>query len=152
MMVEMLVAFSIITVSVLFASAVAQKSLYVSRQAVHSAQAAFLLEEGAEAVRTLRADAWSNISTLSENTDYYPVFAGGTWTLAASPAMVGIFTRVVRIAPVLRDDSSKNIAASGTEDPDSKLVTVEVSWIEGGTTLTKTLQFYLMNIFSQPSS
>ena len=147
-MVEMLVAFSIITVSVLFASAVAQKSLYVSRQAMHSAQAAFLLEEGVEAVRTLRADAWSNISALAENTDYYPVFTGGVWTLSASPAAVGIFTRVVRIEPALRDDITKNIAESGTEDPDSKLVTVEVSWTEGGTTLTKTLQFYLMNIFS----
>ena len=50
MMVEILIVISIIVVSVLAALAVAQKSIYLSRQSLHQSQAAFLLEEGAEAV------------------------------------------------------------------------------------------------------
>src|SRR3989339_357200 len=101
MVIEVLVASSIITVSILAAMAVAQKSVYVSRQAFHVSQAAFLLEEGAENAR------------------------------------------------VNRDNATKDIVTSGgTSDAGTKLITVTVSWKEGGTTVTKTLQFYLTDVFS----
>ncbi len=148
MVVETLIAVSIITASILAASAVTQKSVRVSRQAFHSTQAAFLLEEGAEAVRILRDNNWSNISGLSLATNYYPTFSGGTWTLSSTAGTVGIFTRTVTIANVNRDNITDDISASGTEDTGTKLVTVTVSWLEGGTTATKTLQFYIMDIFS----
>jgi len=148
MVIEVLIAVSIIAVSILAAMAVAQKSVQVSRQSFHATQASFLLEEGAEAVRILRDNAWTNISALSAGTNYYPVFSSGTWTLSLSPATIGIFTRTINLANVNRDNSSKDISVSGSDDPGTKLVTVTVSWLEGGTTVTKTLQFYIMNIFS----
>lgn len=149
MMVEVLVAASIITVAILAAMGVAQKSVYVARQAFHLSQAAFLLEEGAEAVRIVRDNAWSNISGLTVGANYYPTFVGGTWTLSASTNTVGIFTRRVTFANVNRDNTTKDIVTSGgTLDTGTKLVTVTVSWGEGGTTVTKTLQFYIMDIFS----
>src|SRR3989339_1316452 len=92
MVIEVLVAVSIITVSILAAMAVSQKSIYVSRQALHATQAAFLLEEGAEAVRISRDSAWANISSLSAGTNYYPTFSAGTWTLSETANTVGIFT------------------------------------------------------------
>ena len=143
----MLVAVAIITVSILAAMAVAQKSLYVARQALHSTQAAFLLEEGAEAVRVLRDNGWSNISSLSPNTTYYPSFSG-TWTLSTTPVSVGSFTRTVTVTNVNRDSSSQDIALTGTDDPQTKLITVTVAWTEGGNTKTKTLSFYVLDIFS----
>ena len=149
LIVEMLVAISIITVSILAAMAVSQKSIHVSRQAFHAAQAAFLLEEGAEAVRILRDNAWSNISDLSIATNYYPVFSGGTWTLSSTPNTVGIFTRIVTKANVNRDNTTKDIIGTGgLDDPGTKLITVTVSWPEGGAVVTKTLPFYIMDIFS----
>ena len=148
MMIEIIVAVSIITVSILAAMAVTQKSVYVSRQAYHATQAAFLLEEGAEAVRIIRDNAWSNISSLTVGTNYYPTWAGGTWTLSQTANTVVIFTRTVTLASVNRDDTTKDIASAGTNDPGTKLVTVTVSWIEGGTTINKTLQFYIIYIFS----
>ena len=148
MIVEVLVAVSIITVSILAAMTVAQKSVYISRQAFHMTQATFLLEEGAEAVRILRDNAWTNISSLSAGTDYYPSFFGGTWTLSTTANTVGIFTRKVTIASVNRDNTTKDISATGTNDLGTKLVTVTVSWPKGGVTITKTLQFYITNIFS----
>ena len=148
LVVEVLVVASIITASVLAAMAVAQKSMYVSRQSFHATQASFLLEEGAEAVRILRDNAWSNISSLTAGTNYYPTFSGGTWTLSQTANTVGIFTRTVSIAPVNRDNITKDISITGTDDPKTKLVTVTVFWTEGSATPTKTLKFYVMDIFS----
>lgn len=147
-MVEVIVAISIITVSILAAMTVAQKSISVSDQAFHATQASFLLEEGAETVRILRDNAWSNISGLTAGTIYYPTFVGGTWTLSTTPNTVGIFSRTITIAPVSRDNTTQDISASGTNDPGTKLITVTVSWVEGGTTVTRTLQFYILDIFS----
>ncbi len=147
-MVEILLAASIITVSVLAAMAVAQKSIYVSRQAFHTSQATFLLEEGAEAVRIARDNAWANISVLNNATDYYLLYSGGTWTLSATPSIVGIFTRKVNIASVNRDAVTSDISVAGVDDPNTKLFTITVSWQEGGTTVSRTLSFYIINIFS----
>ncbi len=149
MVIEVLVAASIIAVSILATMAVAQKSVQVSRQALHSTEAAFLLEEGAEAVRIARDSAWSNISSLTIGTNYYPTFSGGTWTLSGTANMVGIFTRTVVLANVNRDNSTKDIVSSGgSNDAGTKLVTVTVSWQEGGVAVTKNLQFYIVDIFS----
>jgi len=149
-MVEVLVAISIMTASILAAMLVTQKSVYVSRESFHATQAAFILEEGAEVVRILRDNAWSNISSLTANTNYYLKFSGGTWTTSsvAGDGVVDIFTRKVSIANVNRDNSTKDIASVGTDDPNTKLVTITVSWLEAGTTITKTLKFYIINIFS----
>ena len=148
MMVEVLVAISIITVAILSAMAVSEKAVQVSRQAFHSEQAAFLLEEGAEIVRILRDNDWANISSLTPGSDYFTVFAGGTWTLSSTPNTVGIFTRKVSIQEVERDAGTGDITVSGTADEGTKLVTVSISWQEGGTLVTKSLQFYIFDIFS----
>ncbi len=151
MAVEVLVAISIISVSILAMTAVAQKSIYVSSQAFHSTQADFLLEEGVEAVRIVRDNAWSNISSLTSGTTYYPKFSSGTWSLTttSSDGVVGIFARSLTIANVNRDNTTKDIVTSGgTVDNGTKLVTVTVSWKEGGVLVSKTLQFYILNIFS----
>ena len=118
------------TVSILVAMAVAQKSVYVSRQAFHATQAAFLLEEGAENARIARDNAWSNVAPLN------------------SSEQIGIFTRTVVASSASRDNTTKDISIMGTDDSGTKLITVTVSWPEGGVTITKTLQFYIMNIFS----
>jgi Tfp pilus assembly protein PilV len=149
MVIEMLVAISIITVSILTAMTVAGKSVYISHQALHTTEAGFLLEEGAEAVRIVRDNDWTNISSLSPNTNYYPIFYDNTWTLSTIvPYPIDIFTRTVTIQNVNRNNTTGDIATVGTDDPGTKLITITVSWPEGGTILSKTLQFYLTNIFS----
>ena len=147
-MIEVVVASSIIAVAVLATMAVAEKSIRVSVQGVHTAEASFLLEEGAEAVRILRDNGWSNISSLNNATNYYPDFSGGTWTLSTTSSPVGIFTRKVNIASVNRDNTTNDIAAVGIDDPGTKLITVTVSWSERGSAVSRTLSFYIMDIFS----
>jgi len=147
LMVEVLIVVSIIIVLVLAALGVAQKSIYLARHSLHQVQAAFLLEEGAEATRVVRDNAWSGISSLGVATDYYLVFSGGTWTFSATPSTVGIFTRKVVFSSAYRD-GDQNLATSGTLDAETLLVTVTVSWPEGGQNFSKTLQFYLADLFS----
>jgi len=148
MVVEVLIAASIITVAILATMTVAQKSIFISRQAFHATQAGFLLEEGAEAVRIFRDNNWTNISSLTIGANYYPAFSAGTWTLSATPNAVDIFTRAVSIANVNRDNTTKDIVnTGGTLDDGTKLITITVSWLEGGVIVTKTLQFYIMDIF-----
>src|SRR3989338_1786632 len=82
MVIEMLIAVSIMATSILAAMTISQRSINVSRQAFHATQAAFLLEEGAEVVRLLRDDDWNNISSLTAGLDYYPNFSAGAWALS----------------------------------------------------------------------
>lgn len=147
MLVEVIVVAAIISIAVLAASAVAQKSIYLARQSLHQSEAAFLLEEGAEATRIIRDNAWSGISGLTLSTDYYLSFSGGTWTFSTTPNQVGIFTRKVVFSSAYRD-GNQNLASSGTADNQTRFVAVTVSWEEGGQTISKTLQFYLTDLFS----
>src|SRR3989338_6766123 len=116
MMVETLIVISIISVSIIAFMAVAKKSIFISRQSTHAVEAAFLLEESAEAVRIVRDNAWSNVSTLNLDTNYYPTFSGGTWTLSLTPNIVGIFTRTVNVANVNRDNATGDISSLGIND------------------------------------
>ena len=147
LMVEVIVVVSIVTVSILVALTVAQKSIYLARQSLHHSQSAFLLEEGAEAVKVIRDNAWSGISSLTLSTDYYLSFSGDTWTLSTTPSQVGAFTRRIVFSSAYRD-ANQDLALSGTLDDQTRLVTVTVSWTEGTQTLSKTLQFYLTDLFS----
>jgi len=149
LLVEVLVVSSILVVSIIAVLAVAQKSITVSRQALATTSANFLLEEGAEAVRIYRDNGWSNITSLSAGAEYYPTFSGGTWILSTTPNTVEAFTRKVVITNVNRDNSTSDIVTSlGTNDLGTKLVTVTVSWNNGGILISKTLSFYILDIFS----
>lgn len=149
MTVEILLAASIIAVSVLAMINVVGKSIALSRLGLRVSQASFLLEEGAEAVRVYRDNnTWTNFTTnLTAGTNYYPSFSGGTWTFSTTPSTVGIFTRKIVVTAVNRDANS-DIAVSGTNDTGTKLITVTVSWTENGTSYSKTLSFYIADIFS----
>ncbi|MEK7564166.1 MAG: hypothetical protein AAB510_01180 [Patescibacteria group bacterium] len=147
MMVEILVVAAILVATTIVALEVAHKSIYVARQSLHQSQAAFLLEEGVEATRIVRDNAWSQISGLSLSTNYYLSFSGGTWVLSVTPSTIGIFTRTVVFSSAYRD-GSQNLASSGTLDAQTKLITVTVSWLEGTQVLSKNLKFYITDLFS----
>ncbi|MEX2052227.1 MAG: hypothetical protein WD991_00835 [Candidatus Paceibacterota bacterium] len=147
MTVEIIMGLSIVTLSVLAFLNVAERSIRVAKQSTESTQAAFLLEEGAEVVRVLRDTDWNNIASLTAGTNYYPALSGSTWSLSTTPNSVGMFSRAVSFSPVARESSTGDISATGANDPGTKLVSVTVSWSRGGEVLTKTLQFYIMDIF-----
>lgn len=149
-LVEMLVACSIIVVLVFSFTTAAQKGLVLADRALRQTQASYLLEEGAESVKSLRDAAWTNISSLTTGTTYYLSYNTSTnvWSLSTTSNTIdSIFTRTVVLSDVNRD-ANDDIATSGTNDTGTKKVTITVSWPDSTGTISKTLVFYVANIFS----
>lgn len=111
-------------------------------------QAAFLAEEGAEALRFLRDGGWSNLSVLTTGATYYIVFQSGNWQTTTNNIFVdNIFERKIILNNVNRDNND-DIAPSGTFDPNTKKATITIAWNNGLATTSKSLEFYLTNLFN----
>jgi prepilin-type N-terminal cleavage/methylation domain-containing protein len=147
-LVEVLVACVIISTTILALMSATSKSIELSSKALRQVQANMLLEEGAEAVKSVRDNSWTGISGLNVNTNYYLAFSGNVWNLSTSQgsAIDGIFARKVVFASVYRN-ATDDIAQSGTLDPDIEKVTVTVSWKSPSGASIKDLSFYMANIF-----
>ena len=149
MMVEVIIATSIMLIIVMATMSVVTKVISISYRSLHLAQASYLLDEGGEAIRIIRDNSWSNISSSSVDVDYYLVFVGNTWTLSTTPVQTDLFTRTVNISPVNRDVSLGSIVQNGGNlDIGTKLVKIDVSWQESGQTISKSLSFYISDLFS----
>ena len=145
----------VVVAGLLAISGVAMMSAYNtilvnSLQSLYSTKAAFLAEEGLEAVRLLRDDGWSsNVAALSSGTTYWPVFSTSTgrWQAGTDPVFIdGLFERSFRLADVYRNGDG-DLADTGALDSNAKKVTVSVSWRRGQATTTKTITTYLTNLF-----
>jgi len=158
-LVEVLIGCAIISVTVFALMVSARKTIQLSNRALKQAQANTLLEEGVEAVKSIRDNSWSSISSLASNTNYYLYFNTGSneWTLSLStstpPLSVptypidGTFNRFVVFTPVYRD-SNDNISDTGTVDNGTEKVAVTVSWNGSSGPVSKNLVFYLTNLFN----
>lgn len=94
----------------------------------------------------LQAIAYGSWAALTDGS-YGLTSAGGQWALQpASDITAERYTRTVTIAPVMRDASSCAIVESGgTNDPDTKKITVTLSWPAEPTSLSVTGERYLTN-------
>lgn len=151
-LVEILIACAIISGCIFSLMTASSKGIQTSTEALRQTQSSFILEEGAEAVKSIRDSAWSNISGLTDGATYYLSFStdANVWSLSTTPTppIDSIFTRTIVFSAVYRD-SNDDIASSGTLDSRTKKVTVTVSWpVSDATTSTKTLDFYISDIFS----
>ncbi len=87
-------------------------------------QASHLLTESFEAVKSIRSNDWANIT----NGDHGLASGSGAWSFSgASDTYEGI-TRVINVANVQRDAFGDIVTSGGTNDPDSKEVTITISW------------------------
>lgn len=146
-LVEVLISATIILVAVV--SLIGVHSLYL-RTALsnnEAIQAAYLAEEGIEAVRFWRNSSWSaNIASVSLNTPYGLSFNGTSWATTSSES-IGNFSRTITLSVVERNASSDIVSTGGTIDTDTVLVTSAVSWMKGGATTTKAISTYLTNLY-----
>ncbi len=151
-MVEVVIASSILLLVGLSLIGTLSQSTVLSLRALRATQGSFLLEEGGEAVKSIRDSGWSSFSSLSTSTTYYLVFSTNTKAWSATTTnpgtVLGSFSRSFVVASVLRDASSDIVSSGGTVDTGTRKATVTVSWPLGnGATVTKTLVMYLSNIF-----
>lgn len=115
-------------------------------------EAAYLLEEGVEALRYLRGNSWSaNIVPLSTSTAYFLVLSGGTWKATTSDMLIdNVFRRSVTLNDVFRREIDDDIIASTSPDtkyfdPDIKHVIISVE--NASTSDIMTAETYLTNLF-----
>lgn len=148
--IEVLIACVIISTTTLALMAATSKGIELSTRSLRQVQANMLMEEGVEAVKSIRDNDsdWTTISNLTLNTDYYLSFSSNAWTLSTTPVspIDEIFDRIVVFSPVYRD-SNDAIASSGTLDTEIKKVDIMVSWSTPSGTNSKKITFYLANIF-----
>jgi len=145
--VEIVIGAALISIVMFGLAASFQVALKLSRDTSHKTQAQFLLEEGVEAVRLMRDDAWAHIGELATSTPYYLVFSAGSFATSTTPVLIdGVYDRTVVLSDVYRDGND-DIAPAGTLDSSTKKVSVSVGWLSGGATTTKEVATYLSQIF-----
>lgn len=89
-------------------------------------QAAALLKESEEAIRSIREKGWTNIST---NGTYDVAVSGSEWVLTPCPCpQISGYSRQVVIADAQRDANGNIVDSGGTLDPSTKKITATVSW------------------------
>lgn len=148
---EVVIACAIIAVATFVLVSSGQKGMALSSRALNQTQASYLLEEGAESVKSIRDGSWTNISNLTLDTVYYLSYDTGTnvWSLTTTPSTIdSIFTRTIVLSAVNRDANEDITDSGGTTDTRTKKVVVTVSWPASSGTVSKTLTFYLVDIFT----
>ena len=147
-LVEVLVACSIISMITLTVMSAASKGIELSFRALKQVQANMIMEEGVEAVKSVRDASWNNIANLPLGNSYLSF--NNTWSLSNAnqvEVIDGSFTRTIRLSEVRRA-ANEEIASSGTVDLKSRKIAVLVSWNSSGQTISKEIDFYLSDIFN----
>ncbi len=149
--IEVIVASVIISLSVISISVVYGNLVSLSLENTKKVQAAFLLDEGVEIIKTMRNESWSNISNISSGSINYFIWNGNVWkSTTTAPSLIdNTFTRTFVVSPVYRDVSTFNILpdTSGLLDAGTKKIDISVSWLHQGATSTKNITTYIFNLY-----
>lgn len=144
---EIVIAVSVITVSFFAVIQVSVMALKGVAARNDRARALVYAQEGMEAARNVRDGGWTaNIAPLAFGSTYYATVSGGKWILTQTdPGLLeSTFTRTVVVDNVSRDVNDNITASSGTNDPDTKKITVTVMW--GAPQKNLQLVAYMTNI------
>jgi len=147
-LIEVIVASAIISLSMISTSVVYGNLVSVSTQNTAKVQAAFLLDEGVEAIKSMRGDAWSNIASTTPGTTNYFLWTSNKWKATTTPAVIdGVFTRTFIVSTVNRDTNLNISTSTGTNDPGTKKVDISVSWKDITGTSTRSTSMYIFNLY-----
>lgn len=143
---EIVISVAVISVSLFSLAAVSRIAFRAVNESSLDVRANFLMEEGIEALRTIRDRAWSEIGGLQIGQTYQLVFSEGAWRATTTPQLIdGIFERTFVLDNVLRDANS-NITSSGTLDIGTRRVTLKRKIVGGQSVEAVT---YLTNLFQE---
>ncbi|MBA3550754.1 hypothetical protein H0W32_00925 [Patescibacteria group bacterium] len=152
-LIEILIGCSIIVIGILALSTTFTKYVTFALNNERTIQAAYLAEEGLEAVTFLREKGWTTyIATVSTSTPRYLAWDSTNlfWKATSTPQYVdGIFLRSISISDVRRNNTTEAISTStsGTYyDPNTKNITVSVAYKQGIGTTTQTMSTYITNL------
>lgn len=143
-MVEVIVSLAVIAIAFWSFYGLATYSLIVQEQNKAKIEALNLSSEAIEAVRVIRNEDWSNLSSLTLETRYYPIISENKWVLSdTEPTLInGTYNRWVIMERVYRDGND-DISAAGMEDIQTRKITVTTEWTHRSKTNQITLVTYL---------
>lgn len=155
-LVEILIVTAVLGVGLLAVISFLIYSRGVTFQVARTTEATTLVEEGIEAVRSMRDVSWqteiiNNLDTATPET-YYPVISGVTpndkWTLTTTDPGVlnNLYTRKVIVEDVGRDGNDDIVSSGGMPDDNTKKVTATVTWTENGRNKQVQLVAYITNL------
>jgi len=150
-LIELLVGMAVIAAFMTAAMTTFQKALELANRNSRAVQAAYLAEEGVEALKLMRDNGWqASIAPLVPGTAYYFEFAGGMWKSTTTNLFLdGMYERKFVLSQVRRDATTKDIVASGGAlDASTTQATVSVSWRGSSGTTTKSIATYIVNLFA----
>lgn len=134
--VEILIAIAVIVIGLAGLLGVATFSLKISTLIKETTRANNLAQEAMEAVRNFREGTdWNTngLGTLTAGLAYYPQKSTdipAKWQMISGEETIDGFTRKVIFNNVQRDGNDNIVESGGTNDPDTKKLTVTVSWKE----------------------
>lgn len=153
-MVEVIVASSIISVTLLVLVSVYSAVARYSLSNVRALKASQLVEESIEVLHYLRDSGYTrNIAQLTVGSTYYlywdQTVGSGSWTATTSDILLENRYQVsFALSSVYRDTNFDVVSSGGILDSGSRKAVVSISWREGAATTTKTGETYLFNIFN----
>lgn len=146
-LVEVVIASALVLSAVLALLGIHSLYLRTAFSNANAVKAAFLIEEGIEAVRFMRDASWdANIAPLSLSTEYGIVFNGTGWQ-TSTQTYVENFSRTASFSAVSRDANGDIVASGGSVDPRTLLLRVSVSWPNTNGTTTKSISTYITDIY-----
>jgi len=151
---EVVVGLAILALSFFAMMSTAVSFTKVAFETTRSLQVAFLLEEGAEVVKSIRDNGWTSyIVSLTPGTWYgFKLITTPTthWATSTTPEIIdgGQFYRRFKLDSVYRDITS-DISPTGILDLGTRKATIEVSWKQGSkATSTRYVSSYITNYFN----
>lgn len=93
-------------------------------QTQRATEAGFVLTESWEAVRSIRARDWNEMT----NQVHGLIHSNGAWEFFGRNDQENGFTRTVTVKEARRDDAGVLVVEGGSLDSDSKLVKIQISW------------------------
>ena len=140
-LVEVIIASAIVlllSTSLIYANLVYYKT---SSTNLKSVKAIYLAEEGVEVINFM-SDNWNSLGTNGVN--YYLFWDGVTWLATTTKNLVDeMYERKFYTDAVSRDLQDKIVLSGGSTDPNTRKVTVEVSWVDTTGTTTKSVSSYI---------
>lgn len=147
-LVELIVGIALVSVIMLAIVGLAARNIRLSQIVLENVQADFLVEEGIEAIKLMRNDAWTNLTALAYDQEYGLAYVGTSWTATTASDTTDGFTRTFVLSEVTRDIND-DIADTGTIDTQTLLVNVDVAWASATGERSRALSFYITDFFSE---
>jgi hypothetical protein len=125
-LIEIIVAMGIFVVIAVTAISTITQTFSINRLGDNETDAALYAQEGIEAARSIKNESWTALSSGPHGA----TSGGGSWAFAGTSDTKGVYTRVITVADIYRDNSGNPVLSGCANmfDRNAKRVASSVDW------------------------